>query len=868
MRPSDTVSGHREQELTLDELRRGFRHPPSDSRPMVRWWWFGPAVQHAELERELLAVAAAGFGGVEVAFVYPLSPVLHQFLSKEFCTALRFAANRANELGLRFDVTLGSGWSFGGPHISPELAARHLRWEKREIQSSAMAVPVVEPWPGDLLVAAYLGNGSAQEPPDDFTELSICDGIIRIPDGLGPRLVLLAYSSLTGQYVKRAAVGAEGPVLDHYSAAAAKEHLRRVAEPLIAAVPARLIGSVFCDSLEVYDAGWTPQLMAEFGRRRGYDAQPQLYKLIIDCSGSDHFRIDFYRTLTELYEENFVAVFQRWAADRGLRFRIQGYGVPPASVSSYRFADLYEGEGWGWKEITQTRWASSAAHVYGNRVVSSEVWTWIHSPSFRATPLDLKGEAHEHLLAGVNQLVGHGWPYSPRDAPGLGWFFYAAGAIDDRNPWWPAMPQLTAYLHRLCWLLRQGEHVAGARIYIPSGDVYSKMGQGGTGSLDLWRESRRHIGPDIPRTVREIGIDFDVIDDDAIDVIAPGDAGSVILPFASEIPAATRRWLDSVIAAGGSVISVGSHFENWTDTDLPGLRDALAGVSASDVTLTPSMPDVGVVHRTIGDVDVYFVVNTRNETVSFGFSARTSHSHYEEWDASLGSTRRAGTVSGSIPIELHPYQATVIVTFVRTGGADTPRLTSGDEEGSFLLDRDWQVEFLDGENATPKQVSLPHRWEDERAGYSGAAAYETNLEVEQAWLDDGRRILLDFGPAERSDGGWTAGRTIRGNSYQVHVSPPIRDVGVVSINGSEIGTLWAPPYEIDITEHVKLGTHRLRVVIYNTAANALACDTAIQKMVDESTARFGRRFRIQDLDLALEGVVSGLLSIPRIRWVR
>ena len=193
MRPSDTVSGHREQELTLDELRRGFRHPPSDSRPMVRWWWFGPAVQHAELERELLAVAAAGFGGVEVAFVYPLSPVLHQFLSKEFCTALRFAANRANELGLRFDVTLGSGWSFGGPHISPELAARHLRWEKREIQSSAMAVPVVEPWPGDLLVAAYLGNGSAQEPPDDFTELSICDGIIRIPDGLGPRLVLLAY---------------------------------------------------------------------------------------------------------------------------------------------------------------------------------------------------------------------------------------------------------------------------------------------------------------------------------------------------------------------------------------------------------------------------------------------------------------------------------------------------------------------------------------------------------------------------------------------------------------------------------------------------------------------------------------------------
>ena len=72
-------------------------------------------------------------------------------------------------------------------------------------------------------------------------------------------------------------------------------------------------------------------------------------------------------------------------------------------------------------------------------VVSSEIWTWVHSPSFRATPLDLKGEAHEHLLPGINQFIGHGWPYSPRRRSGPGWLFYAAGALDDRNPWWPAM---------------------------------------------------------------------------------------------------------------------------------------------------------------------------------------------------------------------------------------------------------------------------------------------------------------------------------------------------------------------------------------------------------------------------------------------
>jgi hypothetical protein len=41
---------------------------------MVRWWWFGPSVARDELSRELTAIAAAGLGGVEVAYVYPLGP--------------------------------------------------------------------------------------------------------------------------------------------------------------------------------------------------------------------------------------------------------------------------------------------------------------------------------------------------------------------------------------------------------------------------------------------------------------------------------------------------------------------------------------------------------------------------------------------------------------------------------------------------------------------------------------------------------------------------------------------------------------------------------------------------------------------------
>src|SRR6185312_237570 len=150
---------------------------------MMRWWWFGPSVGRPELERELTAMADAGLGGVEVAYVYPLATATKEFGSPTFLADLRFAAERAQELGLRFDLTLGSGWSFGGPHISPELAARQLQWERREIGPGLLEVQVVSPWPGDELIAVYVGAGSLQEQPASYERLPVVAGRFMIGTG-------------------------------------------------------------------------------------------------------------------------------------------------------------------------------------------------------------------------------------------------------------------------------------------------------------------------------------------------------------------------------------------------------------------------------------------------------------------------------------------------------------------------------------------------------------------------------------------------------------------------------------------------------------------------------------------------------------
>ncbi|MGI8785566.1 MAG: hypothetical protein ACR2L2_18195 [Acidobacteriota bacterium] len=57
----------------LDDLQRAFQHPPDESRIMMRWWWFGPAVTKAKLEREMRLMKEGGIGGFEVQPVYPLA---------------------------------------------------------------------------------------------------------------------------------------------------------------------------------------------------------------------------------------------------------------------------------------------------------------------------------------------------------------------------------------------------------------------------------------------------------------------------------------------------------------------------------------------------------------------------------------------------------------------------------------------------------------------------------------------------------------------------------------------------------------------------------------------------------------------------
>jgi len=875
---------------------------------MVRWWWFGPAVTRAGLEREMKLMKEGGFGGFEVQPVYPLTLddpsrglINLRYLSPEFLEMVRFTAETAKRLGLRMDMTLGSGWPFGGPHIPLELAAGRLRVERRPVESStsAMALPGLKA--GERLVAAFLAPPEKSPlSPERLSLLPVVDDgrpRLLLPASKESRSVLLFIASHTGQQVKRAAFGAEGLVHDHYNRAALAVHLKEVGEKLIEA-GAGSIRAVFCDSLEVFGSDWTPALPEEFRRRRGYELTPHLPALLPEAEGeAAAIRHDFGQTLTELVDEEFMAPLLEWSRNHKVLLRVQAYGIPPASLSSYRYVDLPEGEGAQWNGWTASRWAASAAHWLGRPVTHSETWTWIHSPVFRATPLDFKAEADQHFLQGINQLVGHGWPYSPEVVGRPGWRFYAAGVMNDHNPWWHVMPDLTAYLARISFMLRQGEPANEVALYAPIHDAWASFT---LGRVNLFQATGERLGKSaIPRLL-EAGYQFDLVDDRMITELARVEQGRlvvarhgypiVVLPGVERIPAATLRRLREFVRAGGILVAtrrlpsrapgflnqeketrevqelVRELFEGakaparFVADEDKDLGAVLANLRRPDVIFTPSSQGIGFIRRSSPAAEIYFLANTTNRRVKATADFRVTGRQAEWWDPATGAIRQAeiarrGPTGTVIELDLAPYESRLLVF----PAAPTPGATPVEKRPTPILlpmdlSTNWEVTFEE----TGRKVTMEtlRSWTEDPATryYSGRATYRKTFKLAPEFVMKNVRLKLDFGETKPLEPG-------RARAFRTWIETPVREAAEVFVNGKRAGSVWRPPYEVEVTGLLRAGENRLEIIVSNLMINRMAG----QPLPDykDLIARYGDRFQPQDLE-NLQPVPSGLLGPIRL----
>lgn len=213
--------------------------------------------------------------------------------------------------------------------------------------------------------------------------------------------------------VKRAGPGGEGYMIDPFSPGAMSNHIARFAAAFGRGGTAERPRAFYHDSYEYFNA------------------RPK--------NGGDFDGLQL-RTFS---------VWTDWCRENGYLTRNEAHGSPVNWLDFYAIADIPETEmfGKGDRDILIPKFASSAAHVKGTRLVSAESCTWIDE-HFRERPREIKAFLDRLFLSGVNHVFYHGLCYSPADAVWPGWCFYAALEINPRNPIWREMRSLNGYVTR------------------------------------------------------------------------------------------------------------------------------------------------------------------------------------------------------------------------------------------------------------------------------------------------------------------------------------------------------------------------------------------------------------------------------------
>ncbi len=813
------------------------------TRPWAYWWWLGSAVDPENLQRELRRYQDAGMGGVHIIPIYGAKGYearYLEYLSPKWMEMLACTVTEAQRRGLGVDMTTGTGWCFGGPNVPPDQATQRAQLKVYEPAPSQGLPPLDRT---GLLALAARDSGGRQV---DLMPHVLADGNVDWrADGEGWKVYALS-ARPTGQKVKRAAPGGEGFMLNPFYGTAIRNYLTRFSDAF-AAYQGPRPRSMYHDSFE-YQVDWSPDLLAEFEKRRGYRLQDELPALFGQADADRVARVkgDYRETVSDLLVENFTPTWVAWCRERGILTRNQAHGSPGNLLDLYALADIPETEMFSHdREILVSKFASSAAHVSGRQLVASETGTWL-AEHFTETLGEVKQLVDELFSAGVNHVVYHGCCYSPDDAPWPGWLFYASTEMNPRNSIWRDAPALNAYIARCQSILQAGRPDNDVLLYWPIHDLWHNSA-GTTQNLTVHKRDwllRQPLG-DTARRLGNRGFSFDFVSDRQLAaaqtkddrVAVPGGSyRAIVVPPCGHMPVETAQRLFELAEAGATVI-----FQERLPQDVPGLaeldprraalRACLSRVSFSDTADRPvQRAKLGGGQVLVGDLDAalaaggvpreslvddtgllfirratewgrdYFLANHSGQPLDRWVALTAQADAVALLDPMTGRTGigacRPGEGGGSqVYVQLQPGESVIVRTLPKSVSGPTwsyHRLVGDPVE----LSGTWQVKFLQGGPELPAafQTSKLASWtgrEDAAAQrFAGTAQYSLAFDAPAA----DERYVLNLGKVCQS--------------------------ARVRVNGRDCGTLVAPPFRV-LVDGLRPQGNMLEVEVTNVSANRI-----------------------------------------------
>jgi hypothetical protein len=743
-------------------------------------------------------------------------------------------------------------------------------WKQKALQESLQ--PFSAPDSSPLFAENSVTPGEQDADAADVVDLTAklgADGILKWDAPAGEWQVFrFGYTIGDHAYVSTCSDGWNGFAIDVYSATAFQNYWDKIVEPLIAAagpLAGKSLKYLHTDSWEVELANWTPTLRTEFRKRHGYDMTPWLPvlagRIVNSREESDRFLFDYRQTLGDLAIDGHYRLFRDNAHKHGLLIHPESGGPHAVPIDAQRclgWDDAPMSEFWAWSWTHRigdanrffVKQPASAAHTYGHKFVFAEGFTTI-GPHWQEKIWDnLKPSFDKALCEGLNVLVWHAFVCSPDETGIPGQQYFAGTHLNPKVTWWEKSAPFFSYIDRCQFILQQGHFTADVLYYY--GDHVPNFTQ-------HKRTDPAHCQP---------GYDYDVITAEALIERASVKDGKIflldgvnyrvlVLPDRNQISLPVLKKISDLVKAGATVIGPqpthGETLENFAATDAevkkladelwnPGApasrrHDALehagklpalpgrviAGKTAREVLLADGVApdcefnatsgDFDYIHRSTADAEIYFVANRTNSVANATVAFRASGKAPELWNAVTGEHKFAPAYEERdgrtfVPLNFGPCGSWFVV--FREPSAAHPAVAKSNllELKPFQEISDaWTVHF-DPKWGGPETaqfdslVSWPTRSEPGIKFYSGTATYEKTFSLNDLKLKtQNSRLILDLGN--------------------------VRELAEVKVNGQSCGTIWCPPWRVDVTDAVKPGENKLQIEVVNFWPNRIIGDASL-----------------------------------------
>jgi len=649
----------------------------------------------------------------------------------------------------------------------------------------------------------------------------------------------------------------QGSVLDYMSTKAFDFYWNDVVEPIFSAAGhhvGKTLKYMETDSWECGGMNWSDDFADDFKTYRNYELLNYLPILggyiVDDVNTSNAFLADFRKTIGDLVAYNHYARFAEYAHKYNMGIQPESAGPhagPMDGIKNYGFSDIVMSEFWApspHRPKPENRFflkqASSAAHIYGKKIVGAESFTTIGPHWNDELWHDQKSSFDHEICAGLNRVYLHTFTCSPQEMGLPGQEYFAGTHINPQVTWWDYSGAFFDYMSRVQSVIQEGKFVADVLYYygdhVPNIFPYKYSDPAGcmpgfdydvtdeTILLQLETEDGKVKVPS--------GIDYrvlvlpdhkvlslavlekveDLVENGAT-VIGPKPEKMISLQGGEEAQKkfkeiADKLWGETISEKGEKKYGKGT--VAWGEK----ARDCLMSKKISpdfEVLENNTVSDFDYIHYSIGEKEVYFVSNQTDAKQKVNCKFRISGKQPELWDALTGEILIANAFSQegnntTVPLTFEPYGA-IMVLFenqIKKNQNGTAKQNYPDYEKVQQIAGEWTVKF-DTKFGGPGTVTFTELtdWsENEDPGikyYSGTADYFKNFDFDSE-IKAGEQFYLQL--------------------------ENVKDVGIaeVKINGINKGIVWTKPFRVNITKELKRGENQLEIKVINSWYNRLAGD--------------------------------------------